>query len=200
MIHVEASSPTFTIIVAVLNGAQTIEDCVGSLRGETTSGWELVVIDGGSGDGTQEALRRNQEAIAYWESSRDRGICHAWNKALGHSKGDWILFLGADDILASPEVLERVHAAIADAGESRVAYGHVDIVGPDGAVERLGRPWAEARKGYFDHNTLPHQGVFHHRTLFNVNGGFDEEFRICGDYELLLRELRTRDRTSLAAS
>ncbi|MGC4099090.1 MAG: hypothetical protein QM706_18420 [Nitrospira sp.] len=41
--------------------------------------------------------------------------------------------------------------------------------------------------------TLPHQGVFHHRSLFEEHGGFNEEFRIAGDYELLLRELKCRD-------
>jgi hypothetical protein len=40
---------------------------------------------------------------------------------------------------------------------------------------------------------IPHQGTFHHRDLFERHGGFDERFRICGDYELLLRELRSND-------
>jgi hypothetical protein len=38
--------------------------------------------------------------------------------------------------------------------------------------------------------TIPHQALFHHRSLFEIHGGFDEAFRIAGDYEFLLREVK----------
>jgi hypothetical protein len=41
--------------------------------------------------------------------------------------------------------------------------------------------------------TIPHQAAFHHRSLFELHGTFDSAYRICGDYEFLLRDILTRD-------
>ena len=49
--------------------------------------------------------------------------------------------------------------------------------------------WEEASEDFRDHMAIPHQATFHRRSLFEIHGKFDEAFRICGDYELLLREL-----------
>lgn len=185
--------PMFSIVIAVLDAQRTIGRCIDSILDQTYRDSEIVVIDGGSSDGTQHVLERYDERIAYWTSEKDRGICHAWNKALKHVRGEWVIFLGADDRLARHDVLARVADRLVP-GPPRVAYGVVNIVDERGTVLATdGAPWEETRPTFFDHNTVPHQAVFHHRTLFERNGLFDERFRICGDYELLLRELKDHE-------
>jgi glycosyltransferase involved in cell wall biosynthesis len=71
-----------TIIVAVLNGRETIRQCIESVNNQTYLYKELIIIDGGSTDGTVEILKDNNDKIAYWESKPDRGIYHAFNKAI----------------------------------------------------------------------------------------------------------------------
>ncbi len=185
--------PRITVILAVWNGAATLTRALQSVWEQTYPAVEVVVMDGGSADGTADILRAHTDKIACWESAPDRGIYHAWNKALARATGDWIAFLGADDRLWSPDALARLAAALpADptiAGP-RVVYGQAAIVGPSGTVARLdGRPWAQVKRGLPWTLTLPHPGALHHRTLFKERGLFDETFRIVGDYELLLREL-----------
>lgn len=185
--------PLISVVVATFNAVATLERCIKSVSGQTIRRKELIVIDGASKDGTVEILKQNSEKITYWVTEPDRGIYNAWNKALKVAQGEWVYFLGADDYFVDEQALARV--ALHLKGRStlaRVAYGRVDLVRQDGSViETFGSPWN--RRRFFELMTLPHQGVFHHRSLFQEHGCFNEEFRIAGDYELLLRELKSRD-------
>lgn len=186
--------PQISVVIAVRDAATMIQGCLDSVFDQDAPA-EIVVIDGASTDGTRAIVAANAERLAYWESAPDRGIYHAWNKALLHATGEWIYFLGADDRLASPDVLRRMDAALAGLAEGeRVAYGRARIVDAAGAEVRIvGRPWSETREAFRSGVPLAHQAVFQRRELFERLGPFDERYRICGDYEWLLRELRTGD-------
>jgi len=192
--------PLISVIVAVRNGAKTIRRCIDSFSRQTYPRKELLVMDGASTDGTVAVLSENAGAIAYWQSEKDRGLCHAWNKALGHAKGEWICFLGADDYLWQENVLKLAAKEISTLyPEFRVAYGPIYRVKENGDIlEKVGAPWKQVRNAFRQAMAIPHQGVFHHRSLFETHGGFDETFQISGDYELLLRELKDRDAHYLA--
>jgi len=94
--------------VAVLNGAEKLQRCIDSVTNQTHPYKELIIIDGGSTDGTVDILMANDEKIAYWESKPDRGIYHALNKGLVKTRGTWICFLGAEDPFASDSTLETI--------------------------------------------------------------------------------------------
>jgi glycosyltransferase involved in cell wall biosynthesis len=191
----EVGGPRFSVIVAVRDAVSTLQACIDSVSGQRDGSVELIVIDGGSTDGTVALIERNEAAIAYHVSGPDDGICDAWNKALPHARGQWLLFLGADDRFASDDVLRTVAASLDGlAPDRRIAYGRVEVESTDGRIlETQGRPWVEAAVDFRRHNTLPHQGVFHHRSVFERHGPFRRDFRILGDYELLLRELKDHE-------
>jgi len=189
-------SPTLiTIVVAVYNGAATVPQCIDSVARQTYPHKELIIIDGGSTDGTVELLKANHPKIAYWSSEPDQGIYHAWNKALLRARGEWICFLGADDHFWDEHVLTRMAEELEKLpAEIRVAYGQIMLL--NGAGERLyavGEPWERLRQRFLKSMCIPHPGMMHRSSLFEEHGGFDESFRIAGDYELLLRELKTAD-------
>jgi glycosyltransferase involved in cell wall biosynthesis len=189
-------APLISVIVAVFNGAKTLQGCIDSVAGQTYPHNELIVIDGASTDGTVDVIRSNDTRIAYWESRPDRGVYHAWNKALDHAGGEWICFLGADDYLWSEGVLERLapHLRAAAAQGVRVVYGRLALVSTKGdLVEMLGLPWEKVGRRFRQDMSIPHPGTMHHRSLFEMHGRFDESFRMAADYELLLRELKSRD-------
>lgn len=149
-------------------------------------------MDGGSTDGSVDILKDNSDIIKYWESKPDRGIAHAWNKAINHASGEWVCFLGADDFLWSEDVLERMASRLKNAS-SRVVYGDVFRVTDAGQpIESIASPWS--RQKFVSHCLyFSHQGVFHHRDLFSEHGFYDESFDIAADYEFLLRELKNSD-------
>jgi glycosyltransferase involved in cell wall biosynthesis len=187
--------PLISVIVAVFNGAQTLQRCIDSVAGQTYPHKELIIMDGGSTDGTVDILRANSDKITYWESEPDRGIYHAWNKALEHAKGDWICFLGSDDYFWKPDVLERMreHLVKAASAGTRVVYGQMAVVTEQGEILFVdGRPWYDVQKQFLQMMTIPHPGLMHHKSLFELYGKFDESFQIAGDYEFLLRELKAK--------
>lgn len=185
--------PLISIIVAVRNGAETVDRCIRSVASQTFAGRELIVIDGGSTDGTVDIVRRHAGTVTYWSSEPDRGIYDAWNKGLAHARGEWICFLGCDDYLWRADTLAHLAAVLAGAyPPHRVVYGQVALVNERGSeMQRVGEDWSSARERFDQIMCLPHTGLMHHCSLFETHGKFDESFRISGDYEMLLRELRS---------
>jgi glycosyltransferase involved in cell wall biosynthesis len=189
------SAPMISIVVAVFNGKATLQQCIDSVAMQSYPNRELIIVDGGSTDGTVDLLIANREKIAYWISEPDRGIYHALNKGVAQSHGEWICFLGADDYLWDVRVLEDLAGQLERLpADIRIAYGQVMMVNADGdSLYPLAEPWEEINARFKQAMCIPHQGVMHRRNLFEQYGQFDETFRIAGDYELLLRELKTGD-------
>lgn len=189
------SKPVISIIVAVYNGAKTLQRCIDSVSDQTYDHKELIIIDGGSTDGTIEIIRSNQNKVTYWQSEPDNGIYNAWNKALDHLSGDWILFLGSDDYLWKSSVFEEMmpHLIKAESQDMRMVYGQVARVTQDDVLCCLdGYSWEYTRRGIITDGicAFAHQGMFHHRSLFELHGKFDETFKIAGDYEILIRAFK----------
>lgn len=189
------SVPLISIIVAVFNGKATLQQCIDSVAQQTYPSKELIIIDGGSNDGTVDLLEENRNKISFWTTEPDRGIYNAWNKGLAQAHGEWICFLGADDYFWDITVLERIAAQLVTLPVNiRLAYGQIMLVSTGGEAPRpKGEPWEQIKEFFKEYMCIPHVGTMHRRSLFELHGKFDETFRIAGDYELLLRELNTGD-------
>ena len=188
-------TPFITIIVALLNSSRTIQRCLDSITSQTYPGWELIVQDGGSMDGSVEILKANAHRIAYWESGPDKGPSDAVNKAIRRARGEWIFMLGADDYLWDSSVLDHLVPHLRRAyPPCRIVYGRLAFVLDDGQVlEYFGEPWDQCKRHLIQGRTLPGPAVIYHRSLFDVHGLFDLSFNMAGDYELQLRALRKGD-------
>ncbi|MFZ2633018.1 MAG: glycosyltransferase family 2 protein [Desulfosalsimonadaceae bacterium] len=189
--------PLITIIVAVFNGAKTLERCIDSVVHQTYPYKELIIMDGGSTDGTVELLKRYDSKIKYWESRPDRGIYHAWNKALDHAEGEWICFIGSDDFFIDPGVLFKIVPKLTDAimKDCPYAYGQVELYSDKNkrVVEKYNDSWEIIKKRIKRGGFLVHSGSFHHRSLFDKKSRFDERYKISGDRDFLLRSLKFKN-------
>lgn len=174
--------PRVSIIIAVYNGAKTLQHCIDSIVSQTYKNIELIIIDGGSSDDTVDMIKTNEEYIAYWESKPDRGIYHAWNKGLAKATGEWIAFIGCDDELAYDAALSDM-LELADEGINFIS-GRMKILFESGEVEK-GEPWELDRMRKWQ--CIAHPCSLHHTSLFKQFGLFDEKYKIAGDYEFLLR-------------
>jgi len=179
--------PLVSFVIAVHNGARRLQRCFDSIYRQSFGAWEIVVVDGGSMDGTKDILINNSGQIEFWVSEPDRGIYDAWNKALKHCTGEWIHFLGADDYLWDERVLERIAPMLSDRSNStRILYGKVNVVDAhDRVIQTEGCPWEFIRTRFLQVMAIPHQGVFHHCSLFEKRQ-FDVNFQYAGDYDFLL--------------
>jgi glycosyltransferase involved in cell wall biosynthesis len=186
----------YSICMATMNASVTLGRAIDSILIQDTDDYEIIVSDGGSTDGTLEMIGRYGEKI-HCISEPDSGIADAWNKAVRRSRGKWLYFLGADDMLASSHVLSDVAVRLEQI-DSLIAYGDVLCVNASGReVSRLAPEWdadSFRRCGMI----FSHQGVFHHRKLFESYGAFSSKFSIALDYEFLLRYLKDNDAIHMA--
>lgn len=193
-------APLVTIIIAVFNGEKHLQQCIDSVSNQTYVNKQLIVIDGGSTDKTIEIIKHNKSVIDYYVSEKDRGIYHAWNKGLDKARGEWICFLGSDDYFYDNNALQNMLIKIRHTKpeDVKIVYGQVVLVNDDGKqLEILGEDWILIKDKFKKIMCIPHPAVFHSRTLFEQKGKFDEQFRIAGDYEMLLRVLKSEDAHSV---
>lgn len=185
-----SSSPFFSIILSTLNARTRLQECLDGIYGQSCPSWEIIVIDGGSRDGTLDVIQKNLERLKYWISEPDNGVYDAWNKALPHVAGRWVMFLGADDRLWENSVLEKAIPLLSDLGlDGRIAYGRVALIDANGNVLRYeGREWSHIMRRFRKEMCIPHQGVFHRSDIFQ-HRSFDASYRYAGDYALLLEEV-----------
>jgi glycosyltransferase involved in cell wall biosynthesis len=189
--------PLITVIVATKNSSSTLLRCINSFTDQIYQNKELIIIDGGSSDATLRLLNDNAHSIHYWESKPDRGIAHAWNKALVHANGEWIIFLGSDDWFTDTMVLDEFCRKIRDHSleNSRIVYAQIRrILSKGNCLDIQGMDWHIVRKIFFSEKMMiPHPACFHHCSVFKQFGRFDEEFFIAVDYEFLLRVLKNEE-------
>jgi glycosyltransferase involved in cell wall biosynthesis len=189
-----AAAPLFSIVTVVFNGAQTVEATIRSVSAQSFRNFEYIVLDGASRDGTTAILEKHAGSIDYWVSEPDSGIYNAWNKALSVARGEWIAFLGADDVYCPDALLHYAQAIAArPADAAQYVSSRVRLAKAGKVVRTFGSAWSWP--AFSHHMTVAHVGSMHRRTLFEQYGRFDESYRVCGDYELLLRP---RDRLRAA--
>ncbi|MET0497678.1 MAG: glycosyltransferase family 2 protein [Steroidobacteraceae bacterium] len=177
--------PLISVITVVRNGASTIRNAIDSVAGQSFRDFEYLIVDGASTDGTVEILAECADRIDYWKSERDTGIYSAWNKALTLARGEWVAFLGADDAYY-PDALEGYARKIASlSAATHYISSRVELVKNGKVVRTIGSRWAWPAFSRF--MTVAHVGSLHHRSLFEEYGQFDDKYRLCGDYEMLLR-------------
>ncbi len=179
----QAGEPLITIVIACFNAGATLAEAIESILAQSRDDVELVVIDGASKDDTVAVIRRYADRLAYWVSEPDTGIYDAWNKGVRAARGQYIGFVGADDVLL-PGALDA-YARLIEA-EPEVEYLSARVQYGDGPKARLiGGPWSWPRSRHF--MTVAHVGSLHRRSLFDRLGVYDDSFAVTGDYELLLR-------------
>ncbi|MGD0961672.1 MAG: hypothetical protein ABSB19_17820, partial [Methylomonas sp.] len=102
---------------------------------------------------------------------------------------------GADDYYWDSQVLERISGHLLNApADIRVVYAQLMLLDAAGAeLYLIGQPWQNVKHRFKQLMSIPHPGALHRASLFAQHGPFDESFRIAGDYELLLRELKSAD-------
>lgn len=187
----------FTIITSVLNSAKALQATADSIRAQTYSPIQWIVIDGHSTDGTQTIIKNNLDIISYWVSERDAGVYDAWNKAVPAIQQEWVVFLGAGDTFCSAQSLAHVSECLSRVSpEILIAYGNVSLVDESGKTRYIERKPTLSGFEFGRPCMPPHQAVFHRKSLFKQtpykNGleYFDSSYKINADSKFILEKWR----------
>lgn len=168
-------TPLVSIITVVRNGAATIASTLDSVRAQRQAVVEHLIIDGASTDGTLDIIKTNKHEQLRWISEPDQGIYDAMNKGISLARGEWLLFLGADDVLVDPDVLADIF--------SKRDLTSYDLVCGTSSYQngRVCVPRLDWHTLVF--NTIHHQAAFYRRSLFN-NFRYRLDIPVVADYEL----------------
>ncbi len=171
------SLPLISIVTVVYNGKNSLEKTIKSVLNQSYKNIEYIIIDGGSTDNTQNIINKYAGEIDYWISEPDNGIYDAMNKGIAAAKGDWIYFLGSDDMLYDNRTISDILAYL-DSDES-VVFGNIMYTNGKDVKSRFNILTLL-------HNTVHHQSAFYNANLFR-NWSYDAGLRLIADYELNLR-------------
>ena len=120
----EVNKPLISIITAVYNSEQHLEECFESLHKQKYKNYEHIVIDGGSTDNSLDIIKKNEDNIDYWCSKTDKGIYDAFNIGMQLSKGEYIGFLNSDDQYTE-NALNLLHKYILEFPDKDFVFGAV---------------------------------------------------------------------------
>jgi glycosyltransferase involved in cell wall biosynthesis len=180
-------SQKISVITPSFQQDQYLEQTILSVLEQNYQPLELIIIDGGSSDGSVDVIRKYQDRIAYWVSEKDRGQAHAINKGLAHVTGDVVAYLNSDDLYL-PGAFSKVIQYFAQHPECDWLCGDTLMFGegqPDRVISaNVPRSAAEALSWAYE---APQPGMFWRREL--LRSGFDERWRYCFDHELYVRLL-----------
>ncbi|MEA5139284.1 glycosyltransferase family 2 protein [Arcicella rigui] len=181
--------PKISIITATYNSAKTLEQSLLSVISQGYNNIEYIVIDGGSKDGTLGILEKYNSEISYWISEKDKGIYDAWNKGVEKATGDWIAFLGSDDFFypdAIQHYVDFINKEQINNTDCLYISSKIEMITEEGRVLRTyGWPWNWEQ--FRRVNIIAHPGSLQSKYLFEKYGNYDINYKIVGDYELLLR-------------
>lgn len=168
-----------SILTINYNNANGLERTIASVLEQVEVDYELIVIDGGSNDGSVSVIEKYQEHISYWVSEPDSGVYHAMNKAIAKATREFVYFLNSGDKLYAPDVLAKVTKAIHT--EKDIYYGNIVQDYPGKEIIRTTPETLTFE--FFHRRTIPHQASFIRKSLFDRFGGYNEKLRIVADWE-----------------
>jgi glycosyltransferase involved in cell wall biosynthesis len=163
--------PLVSIITVVYRARGGLEEILENVTNFEGNDFELIVIDGGSDDGTVDVLREWDDKIDYWLSEPDSGIYDAMNKGIAAAHGEYVFHLNAGDTLKSipSETLALCLKDGVDVAAFRVLI--------DGKREFCPSNDRKLRVK----NTLHHQGTFYRRATLPL---YDIQYKVYADFDL----------------
>lgn len=209
-----------SIITINYNNAEGLCKTLASVAAQTYEHVEHIIVDGGSTDKSVDVIKEYVRQVesgkwkvesVIWSSEKDNGVYHAMNKGIEIALGrrvvnsfnrselvedknkvlpDFIQILNSGDLLAAPDVTERMIAALPDGvailyGNMLKSYDGKTIINKDAC----GGAGATESFLYFYKGTLNHDCAYIRRDLFDKYGLYNEEMKICSDWEWYVKAI-----------
>ncbi len=189
-------------MIAAYQVAAVVDDAIASVLEQTAPPLEVIVVDDGSTDGLEAVVAKHGDRVRYLHHEKNSGAAAAMNTGAKAAQGDYVVFIGADDVFA-PERLAAL-------GELARLRPDLDVLTTDAWISVRGEVFrrfndethpfeaGDQRRGIlranfvFGHTAVP-------RERFLEVGGFDESIRWTSDWELWARMILSGSRVGTVA-
>lgn len=180
--------PLISIIIPTYNSEKTISESIKSILEQSFDDYEVLVMDGVSGDNTLNIVKEFNDPRIKIFSEKDSGVYDAMNKGIEKAEGKWLYFLGSDDTLFSPNTLLNVTHHINENNEEiDFYYGCI-----------YSEKYGEKYDGVFTREkilskNIGHQAIFFNKNIFSKLGTYNLKYKILADYDFNLRAILNKN-------
>ncbi|MBN2588500.1 MAG: glycosyltransferase [Sedimentisphaerales bacterium] len=186
--NTDSLQKTVSVCIPTYNRKEYLKETIKSILEQTYKDYEIVIVDDGSTDGTEQMIKKLGIPVTYhWQ--KNSGDASARNKLIELAKGRYISFIDSDDLLL-PDTLERLVKAIENEKGQAVAYGSYYRIDKNGEI--YGRCKRKLYSGFITKHLF--KTIFIHAcgSMFPIEmlrkaPAFDTSLHICSDYDLWLR-------------
>lgn len=147
--------PKFSVITIARNNLEGLRETGRSVRAQTFTDYEWIIVDGASTDGTVEAAAAGEFAGGAFVSEPDKGLYDAMNKGIERATGEYLIFMNSGDAFADQGVLAYV--------AEHPAFGTAPMLYGDAYEVEEGK---RIFKGAFHHRSAPYTMFTHHQAIF----------------------------------
>ena len=177
-----------SVIIPTFNRKKTLGRAIQSVLNQSLSPFEILIIDDGSNDGTEEWVKENFQNIKYIYQN-NHGVSSARNIGIENAYGDWIAFLDSDDEWLPNKLDKQVKAIDSN---PKMKFFHTNEIWIRNGVRVNQMKKHKKYGGYIfekclDICRISPSSVLIQKELFDDIGMFDESLRVCEDYDLWLR-------------
>ncbi len=174
-----------SIVTVTYNSIKTLKETLNSVKYQTYPYIEHIIIDGASTDGSFE-LCKQYPHISYIISEKDSGMYDALNKGIQVATGDIIGILNSDDTFTNNNVIEQIANEFLNNSKIDATIGDVQFVSKNKVIRHyssFGWKPSKLKMGIMP----PHPTFYCKKELFEKFDLYNTNFKIAGDFELLLR-------------
>lgn len=174
----------FSIITVTYNDLDNLKITYNSVKNQTFTDYEYLVVDGGSTDGTVDYLEeiKNNDSHVRYISEKDRGIYDAMNKGVNLSGGEYVLFLGAADTFYSDSILDEACDFLSSGCDA--IYGKCEFSSGAKKGELIGHKLTLLN--ILLDKWVAHQSVFAKRDLL-IAYPFDLNYKTYSDQDFMIK-------------
>ncbi len=177
-------NPRISVIIPTYNAGKTVEAAIKSVVEQTYENIELIIADGLSKDNTAAIVSAYTKQYSNIVSigEKDKGVYDAMNKAIARATGDWVFFLGADDIIYNNNTIFKIFDNVrGDLNKTDLIYGNVLLKDSRKIYAGPFTKWKLLRQN------ISHQAIFYKKSLFDKYGVFDLKYPLLSDYVFNLK-------------
>lgn len=179
-----------SIITINKNNLRGLKKTLESITSQNVTGFEHIIVDGASTDGSIEAIREFEfkfKGSLQWVSEPDNGIYNAMNKGIKMASGKYTMILNSGDCLVNENVVGTIYDALEAEGYPTILYGNMIKMWQNG-IKYKGNAKVDSTFTFWDfyRGTLDHDGAIICKDLYSKFGLYDESLKICSDWKWMM--------------
>ena len=179
--------PLVSIVIPSYNQARFLESTICSVLEQDYPNLEVILVDGGSTDGSLEIIHHYLERFSWWVSENDKGHADALNKGFSHAKGEILAWLNSDDTYCLGAISDAISILQANPDVGMV-YGNADLTDEKGKViGSFASRQTDYRKLLRGSVHIPQATTFFRTDLWRQVGPLSLSLFFAFDYDLWVR-------------